>query len=214
MEYVEAVRRHWLAALLVVLAVVLGTGLTNLLAPSQFTASTRLWVGVSGGKGINDLSQKLSVSADLMNTYPELIQSSLVLEPVVSKLGLPTDAGELSQRVTVTVPNDTLVLDIKVTDRSPVRAAEIANAVADQFSTEVRALPQVSAGGSEAVDATVLQAAMPPTSPSSPQVGRNLAVASVLSLALAVLVCLVLARRAPRERVRQAPRTTNAVQWE
>ena len=215
MEYVKAVRRHWRAALLVVLAVMVPTLLANLLLPAQFTANTRLWVGVSGGADITDLSQGVSVSADLMSTYPELVRSPLVLDPVVSKLGLSTDAAGLSEQVLVTVPNDTLVLDIAVTSESRQQAADTANAVADQFRTVVGTLPQVRAGGSEAVEATVLKAATPPTSQSSPQVVRNLAIALVLGLVLAVLACLLLARYAPAGRARKRPTGTDVVpEWD
>src|SRR4051794_17175089 len=102
MEYVEAVRRNWLVALLVVLAVMVPTTLVNLIAPSQYTATTRLWVGVGGGENINGLSQKVHVAANLMSTYPDLVRSPLVLGPVSAKLGLSPAAASLSERVIAT----------------------------------------------------------------------------------------------------------------
>lgn len=199
MEYLEAIRRHWVVAVLVVLAVAVPTALANLLAPSQYAATTRLWVGVDGGKGVTELSQKVSTAADLMSTYPELVRSPAVLNPVIAELALPTDAFSLSERVVAIVPNDTLVLSIQVTDESPARAAAIANAVAAQFSNVVGALPQLSTTTLEGVSATVLQPALPPGAPSSPQVVRNIAIAAVLGLVLAVIVCLVLDRYLPAD---------------
>lgn len=197
MEYLEALRRYRLVALLVVLAVVVPTVLAGVLTPREYTATTQLWVGVGGGKGITDLSQKVSVAGDLMSTYPELVRSPLVLRPVVAQLGLSTDAAALSQQVVATVPNDTLVLDIQVTDRNPVQSAKIANAVAEQFRATVSTLPQVRTGAAEAVDTTVLQEALPPASASSPLVARDAAIALVLGLVLAIIVCLVITRYRP-----------------
>ena len=215
MEYLEAVRRHWLVALLVVLAVMIPTTLVNVLAPSQYTATTRLWVGVRGGKNIMDLSQKVSVSTDLMSTYPELVSSPLVLDRVIAELGLPTTPASLSQEITATVPVDTLILSIDVTDPSPARAADIANAVARQFRVAVEGLPQVSAGASQFVDATVLQTALPPSSPSSPQLLRNLGVALALSLVLAALACLLVARYAPARATNGSPGSADVVpEWD
>jgi succinoglycan biosynthesis transport protein ExoP len=211
MEYVEAVRRNRLVAFLVVLAVLVPTVLANVLAPPQYTAATRLWVGVGGGTGISDLSQKVSVAADLMNTYPELVRSPLVLSPVISKLGLAMDAQELSDRVEATVPNDTLVLDIQVTDENPERAAAIANAVAEQYGTVVGALPQVRTSAAEAVHATVLEPAVAPPRPSSPQVARNIGIALVLGLVLAIVVCLVVARYPPEGRAKASSVSSDGV---
>jgi len=210
MEYLEAVRRHWLPALLVLLAVMVPTTVANVLAPPQYSASTRLWVGVGGGEGVTDLSQKVSTAADLMSTYPELVRSPLVLDPVISKLGLTTDAAGLSERVTATVPNDSLVLTIQVTDDDAARAAAIANAVGEQFGTAVAALPQVSTIRAAAVDTTVLQAALPPAGPSSPQVVRNLAIALVLGLVLAVITSLAFARYLPGDPARRRTDGTGA----
>jgi succinoglycan biosynthesis transport protein ExoP len=214
MEYVQAVRRNWLVALLVVLLVMIPTALVTALTPAQYTATTRLWVGVAGGQDITDLNQKVSVATDLMSTYPELVKSPLVLDKVIAELGLPTTAASLSQEVTPTVPNDTFVLSVAVTDPSSQRSAEIANSVARHFAASVAALPQVSAGASQTVDATVLQVAQPPSSPSSPQVVRNLGVAFVLSLVLAVLACLVVARLFPNGFARKRRPTPDSVpEW-
>jgi capsular polysaccharide biosynthesis protein len=109
------------------------------------------------------------------------------------------------------VPNDTLVLDIAVTDESPARAADIANAVADQFSTVVGALPQVRTRSAGAVDTTVIQVALPPPDPSSPRVARNVAIGLVLGLVLAAIVCLVVERYFPKKQGDGRPPSTDAV---
>ena len=69
MEYVQAVRRHWLVALLIVATVVLGTTVVDVLLPDKYTATNRQYLGVRGGTSVSDIVQKVTVTCDLMTSY-------------------------------------------------------------------------------------------------------------------------------------------------
>ena len=200
MEYAQAVRQNWVAAILIVVGLVLATTTYSFLQPREYTATNRQYLGIRGGATVNDLAQKVDVTSDLMTSYAELATSPLVLDKVVVQLSLDSDSAELAEQVTVTVPIDTLVLEISATDQDPVRAAEISNAVARQFENVVQKLPQVRAGKSDVALATVIQVAEPPLRPSSPDIARNISISFALGVVLAVIVSLLLARYRPVRR--------------
>jgi capsular exopolysaccharide synthesis family protein len=112
-----------------------------------------------------------------------------VLQPVVDRLELETTPAQLARSVSATVPPNTVLIDIAVTDSNPSQAALLANAIGEQFTETVAELESVD--GVSPVKATVVQPAQTPLTPTSPQPARNLALAgilgSVFGLGLALL---------------------------
>jgi succinoglycan biosynthesis transport protein ExoP len=76
----------------------------------------------------------------LMNTYAELLKSEPILEEVIQRLDLPELPSALLREVEVEVLPDTELLTLKVADRSPERASDIANALAGLLVEQVQAL--------------------------------------------------------------------------
>ena len=88
-----------------------------------------------------------------------------------------------------------MITEITVTDSSPRQAALIANAVGNQLRTAVADLsPQTGTGqnASSAISVTTLSAAVPPTSPSSPDLALDLAVGLLAGLLLGIALVTVL----------------------
>lgn len=181
-DYARILRRNWrlvLATVLVVLA--LGAALTAL-TPREYQAKAQLYVSAAGGDSFSDLVQGGSFTQRQVATYADIMTSPLVLDQVITELGLPESSPDLAERVTTIVPPDTVLIDVSVTDRDPVQAAAIANAVAGEFAGAVQELERVGEGGDSPVKATVTQPATAPQLPSSPQPLRNLLLAAVLGL--------------------------------
>ncbi len=93
-------------------------------------------------------SRALADLAYSAETYAGLIVTDPILAPVVADLGLPFDVADLKGIVSVSPVFDTELLRLSVTDTDPMRAAAIANAVADQF------VNYMGSRGAEVVDAT------------------------------------------------------------
>ena len=185
-DYLTILRRRWVSALVVALAVIAASAGITLALPSEYTASTRLFFGVRAGQSPSELAQGSTFTERQMASYEQVATSPLVLDKVVSSLGLSTTTDELASRVSADAAPGTVVLRISVTESSPDEAADLANAVAQQLITTVGSLAPTQASGTDAVRATVLAPATVPPSPSSPHVRRNLALGVAFGVLLGI----------------------------
>lgn len=189
--YLLVLRRRWLSAFVVALAVIAAAAAISFTLAPQYTATTKLFFGVRAGESASDLAQGSNFTERQMASYKEVARSPLVLGKVISSLGLAGTSEGLAERVSVDASPGTVVLRIAVTDRDPAIAAAIANAIGQQLSSTVGTLTPEQPDGGEAVRATTLAPAAVPVSPSSPDIPRNLALGVVLGLLLGVGVALV-----------------------
>lgn len=185
-DYLTILRRRWVSALVVALAVVAASVGYTLAVPAQYTASTQLFFGLRSGATAQDLAQGSNFTQNQMTSYVAVAKSPLVLDKVISSLGLSTTSDELATRVNANAALETVVLKISVTDTSGVGAADIANAIGQQLITTVGTLTPEQADGGEAVRATILTPASVPLEASSPNILRNIALGLVLGLLLGV----------------------------
>lgn len=199
-QYLHSLRERWRSGVLVaalVLAVVLG--FTALQTP-RYQATNRIFVQALAGAGVGDLSSGVSYASQQISSYADLATTPFVLDPVIGELGLAVTPAALAKNVTVTVPAETLILEITATSEDPTEAAAIANSMADNLEKQVASL--ASDGASTGIELRVVSPAVVPTSPSSPDVVRNAALGMVLALLAGVAAAL--ARSLLNTRVRQA----------
>ncbi|MGO1174266.1 MAG: polysaccharide biosynthesis tyrosine autokinase, partial [Actinomycetaceae bacterium] len=131
-----------------------------------------------------DLAQGSTFAQRQMTSFAEVATSPLVLEPVIEEVGLDVTARELAGMVTVSVPQDTVILEVSTTSTSPDDAARISNAVAGQLASTAASLSSPDGGETAPVQATVMTPAQVPGSASSPDVVRNGALGLVVGLLL------------------------------
>jgi capsular exopolysaccharide synthesis family protein len=111
----------------------------------------------------------------------------------VQSLELPMTGPELAGRIAASSEPETVLIDATVSDEDPVRAATIANTLADQFISAVEDLEQPNGviPGDAVVSATVFEDAVPPAEPDWPRPVLTIAIGALLGLlagfALAVL---------------------------
>jgi succinoglycan biosynthesis transport protein ExoP len=199
-DYVEVLRRRWRSvAVPTVLVTALAAVLTVLATPS-YTSTASLFFSLQTGNTANELAQGATFTQDQMASYATLASTPVVLGPVVEELGLPGDAADLARRLDVTAANDTVLLDVAVTDPSPQQAAAIANAVADQLQVAVTDLAPRNAAGEATVRSTVVTPAAAAQHPSAPNTRTDLLAGLMAGLVLGVLLALL--REALDTRVR------------
>ena len=126
----------------------------------------------------------LQTSTLLTNDYAELIQSRTVTEAVIAQMNLDLTHEELLAKLEVTVPADTRILTISVTDLDPYMARDLANTIRDTASEHIQQVMDV-----EAVN--VADEANIPEQPVSPNTMRNGLIAGVLGCVIAVAVILI-----------------------
>ena len=166
----------------IVLALVAIVG-TKLFITPQYQSTTRMYVLA---KQNNDTltNSDLQTSTLLTNDYAELIQSRTVTEAVIAQMNLDLTHEELLAKLEVTVPADTRILTISVTDPDPYMARDLANTIRDTASEHIQQVMDV-----EAVN--VADEANIPEQPVSPNTMRNGLIVGVLGCVIAVAVILI-----------------------
>ena len=128
------VRTRWRIVTLCLLLGLLGAGAATYLTPKEYSSDVTLYVSLQGRADSSDAAyQAGQLAKDRVVSYAPLLQDERITQPVIDKLRLGITAGQLADRIQVTVQPDTVVLSAAVTDVSPQRAADIANALASEF---------------------------------------------------------------------------------
>lgn len=149
----------------------------------KYTSTTRIYV-VSRSSDTSLTNQDLQAGSYLVNDYKEVITSNEVLSSVIDQEKLSMSASELSKEIAVTIPTDTRVISISVTDTDAQRACDIANTVREVAAEKIKAVTKVD-------DVTTLESATKPSHPSSPNVKKNAAIGALAGVFLAVVGILV-----------------------
>ena len=149
----------------------------------KYTSTTRIYV-VSRSSDAILTNQDLQAGSYLVNDYKEVITSSEVLSSVIDQEKLSMSAGELSKEIAVTIPTDTRVISISVTDTDAQRACDIANTVREVAVEKIKAVTKVD-------DVTTLESATKPSHPSSPNVKKNAVIGALAGVFLAIVGILV-----------------------
>ncbi len=122
-----------------------------------------------------------------MGTYSEIIESPVILEQVISQLGLDMSYEELAEKVTVEIAESSQLLNIQVHDADLAAAVEIANRTAEIFEVEVTELMGVD-------NVFILSQAvvMDNQTPVSPNPPLNILLAAVVGLLVGAAVVFIL----------------------
>ena len=179
----------WKRKLLIVLvAFVTGAvsfAYSSFIVKPEFTRTTRIYV-VNRNQGDKPglTNQDLQAGSYLVKDYREIILSQGVLEKVATDLKLDLPPKDLAGKIKVTVPADTRIVSISVTDRLPEEASRIANSLREVAAQKIISVTRVS-------DVTTLEEARPATSPSSPNIRRNTMVGFLAGAVVMVVTVLL-----------------------
>ena len=186
---IQLLKALWAKKLLILLiAIVAGAAsyaYSSFLVEPEYRSTTRIYVVNRNHDDKPGLTnQDLQAGTYLVKDYREIILSQDVLEKVVSDLGLAINAKTLSKKVQVTVPADTRIVSISVSDHKPDEASRIANALREVAAQKIIAVTRVS-------DVTTLEEARPATGPSSPNIRRNTLMGIGAGAGLVIVVVLL-----------------------
>lgn len=192
LEFLTLLSRRWrVVAAFVILGVAGAAVLTNQMQPS-YRAQTQLFVAFSSADDTAaSLTQGSLFTANRVKSYPDLVNSPLVLQPVIDELGLDMTPKELAGRVSAEVPPNTVLIEVIADDPSPARAAQIADAVANNFITVVEDLDRIRANDPSPVRVSVTRPATTPTSARTPIPALNIAIGFFAGLGLGLAAATV-----------------------
>lgn len=129
-------RWWWLLPILPLLFAGLGVSLANR-QPDKYSATATILVAPNGTTATTDYNAILTAQS-LTTTYSALIETTPILETVITQLNLNMSTSELSEEVDVQPSANIQQIKINVTDESPSRAASIANAVMNAFIAKLQ----------------------------------------------------------------------------
>lgn len=197
-DVLGALRKHWITAVVTLVVVFAAAAAYTFTRTPMYTATSELLAtyrsssGAAAGSAGNELNSGASYINSQIQTYPQLVKTESVLQPVIDDLGLKSSVKELAATVTASNPSDTMLVDISVDNADPKSASTIANSVAESLKKQVTSTLYSDEGDKivSPVNLTVVQQAYVPASPSSPNVRMNLAVGVVCGLFLGVVMAL------------------------
>ncbi len=184
-------RVRWLTVCASTVGVLLVAVVATLLTTPLYQASTRLFVSTSAGDSLSDVYQGTLFSAQRVLSYTELLMGQTLAQRTADKLGLDVGADKLAAKVKATAKPDTVLVNVNVTDESPVRARDIANTLSDEFVSMVSELETPEDGSRADARVVVEQRASIPNVPVSPNKQRNIALGLVAGLLLGMALALL-----------------------
>ena len=113
-------KRKLLIALVAFVTGIVAFAYSSFIVKPEFTSTTRIYV-VNRNQGDKPglTNQDLQAGSYLVKDYREIILSQDVLEKVATDLKLELPPKGLASKIKVTVPVDTRIVSISVTDRAP-----------------------------------------------------------------------------------------------
>jgi capsular polysaccharide biosynthesis protein len=182
-EYLYIVKRRWWIIALFTLGVLAAAALyTFMIVTPMYESSTTVMVSspVLSQNPAPDINE-LNLNRRLAETYGEIVRSRRVATQVIAGMNLTLTPEALNNKIQVSQVRDTEFIRIAVTDPDPALAAAIANNTAEAFQANIVEIMNVN-------NVSILDEAVEPSSPVSPNKPLTLAIGGVAGLMLGVLV--------------------------
>ena len=190
-DYLKFLKARWIIIAVTVIVAILGALGASLLTTPLYESSARMFVSTSGGTSVSETYQGNLFSQQRVASYSELVTSEALAARVLDVLPLGLTPAQLASKVTASSTPDTVLFDITVTDSSPARARDIANAMATELITQVRELETPEDGGAPSAGVKTFQQAAASAAPVSPSTKRNLALGAAVGLLLGIALAVL-----------------------
>ena len=132
LELLMVMKKHLAAILMAgIVGLVIMFAYTSFLVTPLYSASSMMYVMPDNSNSMNSSTlSDMQVGQQLTSDYSSMIKSRSFMEDVIKKLNLTIDYQQLLEKVEVTNPTSSRILQVTVNDPNPQTAADIANEVA------------------------------------------------------------------------------------
>lgn len=187
LELLMVMKKHLSAILLAgIVGLVIMFAYTSFLVTPLYSASSMMYVMPDNSNSMNSSTlSDMQVGQQLTSDYSSMIESRSFMEDVIKKLNLTIDYQQLLEKVEVTNPTSSRILQVTVNDPNPQTAADIANEVASVAESKLKEIT-----GMQAIK--IYEEAAVPEKPSSPSLKKNCALGLLAGIVLAMAVITVL----------------------
>lgn len=180
-------KRKWLIISLTILLMVISAAYSVYMITPQYATSTTLMLGKPANhiSGDNENYTYIRVNQLLIGTYAEIAKSRTILDETIKELNLNMTVSQLKSRISVSLLNDTEIIKITTRGSDPQLIEKIANGHAKVFMQSVKEIMQLD-------NVTIMDKAIAPTYPISPNKKLNVAIAGVLGVMISVFIIFIL----------------------
>lgn len=179
---------------LVVLLALVGGGAAFAYSNAQtpiFHSTASVYFAMRSGTSGSDINQGSAYTQNQMLSFAQLAGSAAVLQEVKDDLKLDESISQIRKQTEISIPQNTVILDVTAGSSNRDAAAALANSVADNLATVVADVAPRDPNGASTVVARVIEPASPATFQSSPNKSRD-ALAGVIGGALLAILALTL----------------------
>ena len=185
--YFHMLRRSWWVVVLTFLVAIASALIYSFITAPTFLATARYIVSPNPAYFVGSPGNVISSLDTLdrpsvMTTYAEILSSSRISSEAFALLNM-TAAEQVDYTTSALVLPDTNIIEFSSQGPDPATAALVANTIGEKAVQYITGIYQL-------YDITLLDKAVPPTVPISPQPLRDAGVASVVGLALGVALAL------------------------
>ena len=184
LEIMGLLLSRWLLILLVgITTALIGFAISFFVIAPTYESTTKIYI-LNKNESQNVTYSDMQLGTQLTKDYSELINSRYVLEEVIQKLRLNLDYQGLKEKVNVSSPTDTRIVAITVTDKDPVEAMNIANAIRESASNHIGNVMDIDA-------VNVVESANMPTKKAGPSYLKWTVIAGMLGVLLVCAMVLI-----------------------
>jgi receptor protein-tyrosine kinase len=197
-SYISTLRRRWLLiAICVAVAAVAGYGQTS--RTPLYTAASTIYVGqqqlnIGTPTGAQTGDALLSIERSIF-TFAVMIDSTPTAASTLQRTGLTRSAASVLNATVAFPITSTQLIKVRVTDRDPAVARDLANGMAESFVDDVQNFEPgqpAKEGSFPALPAYVFERAQLPVSPQTEPLIRNVLVAALFGFIAAAALAFLL----------------------
>lgn len=176
-------RKAWIVVLCLIVGGTLAFGWTKLRVTPMYTASSTIYV-LTKTTTVTSIAD-LQLGSQLTNDFVILAKSRPVIETVIEDLDLDYTYEAVSRMISITNEENTRIVKFSVSHADPEMAKNIANSVAEATAERIAHIMNTD-------KPKIVEEAVEPTVPSSPNVLRNIEIGALLGAGLAIAVIMLL----------------------
>ena len=182
------IQRAWMIIAATIICALVTLGATQFLITPQYESTAMFYVNNGslsvGGTSLSLSSSDISVSKSLVDSYIVILKTRETLNDVADYAEVDRSYVELKEMITASAVNDTEIFQVVVTSDDPAEAEKIADAIS-------YLLPKRIANIVEGTSAEIVDHAVKPSKPSSPNVMKNTILGAMIGFIFAVgAICI------------------------
>jgi capsular polysaccharide biosynthesis protein len=176
-------RKIYIILLVTVLTATAAALYSNFIINPKYSSTSKIFI-LTKSTSITTFAD-IQLGSSLTKDYMELIKSRPVVDKVAENLGLDLEYEELLEKVTISNPADTRILNLTVEDTNPHIAKEIADEFAVVASERISSIMETD-------EPNIVENGHVAENPISPSVKKNTLIGGLAGAFLTVLIILAL----------------------